>query len=129
MTREEFDRKRAIAAGAEKWQLRVLATVSVTLGIAQLLFIKWLDAHVASPKRLQIEGSLFLAYMGLVVFLIWRMARAIKAVRPKCPQCKASLGGMSERMAVTTGKCDKCGAQLFSADGDETSPVERMPRP
>ena len=114
MTREEFDRKRAIAAGAEKWQMRVLAIVSVTLGIAQLLFIKWLDTHVADAKRLQIEGSLFLAYMGLVIFLIWRMTSAIKAARPKCPKCKAPLGGMSERMAVTTGKCDQCGAELFT---------------
>ena len=114
MTRDEFDRKRAIANGAEKWQMRVLAIVSVTLGIAQLLFIKWLDGHVASTKRLQVEGSLFLAYMALVIFLIWRMTSVVKAARPKCPKCNAVLGGMSERMAVTTGKCDRCGAELFT---------------
>lgn len=114
MTREEFDRKRAVAAGAEKWQMKVLAIVSVTLGIAQLLFIKWLDAHVVDQKRLQIEGSLFLAYMGLVIFLIWRMTSAVNGARPKCPKCKATLKGMSERMAVTTGKCDQCGAELFT---------------
>ena len=114
MTREEFDRKRAEAAGAEKWQSRILAAIVVPLGFLQLFFIKWLDSHVADRKRLQIEGSLFLAYMALVLFLIWRMTSAVKKARPKCPTCKASLGGMSERMAVTTGKCDQCGAELFT---------------
>lgn len=114
MTRAEFDRQRAEAAGAEKWQSRVLAAIVVPLGFAQLFFIKWLDTHAATTKRLKIEGSLFLAYMALVIFLIWRMTSAVKAARPKCPKCKAALRGMSERMAVTTGKCDRCGAELFT---------------
>jgi ribosomal protein L37AE/L43A len=114
MTREEFDRQRSIAAGVEKWQSRMLAAVVVPLGFAQLFFIKWLDTHAASTKRLRIEGSLFLAYMALVLYLIWRMVSVVRKARPKCPKCKAALSGMSERMAVTTGKCDRCGAELFS---------------
>jgi len=114
MTRDEFDRQRAIAAGAEKWQSRLLAAIVVPLGFAQLFFIKWLDTHAASTKRLKIEGALFLAYMALVIFLIWRMVSAVKKMRPTCPKCRAALKGMSERMAVATGKCDHCGAELFS---------------
>jgi ribosomal protein L37AE/L43A len=114
VTRDEFDRKRAIAAGAEKWQMRVLAFVAVGLGLAQLLLIKLIDSRVAETKRVAVEGSLFLAYIALVGFLIWRMTSAVKAARPRCPKCNATIGGMSERLAVTTGKCDKCGAELFT---------------
>jgi ribosomal protein L37AE/L43A len=114
MTREEFDRQRATAAGVEKWQSRILAAVVVPLGFAQLFFIRWLDRHVADPKRLRVEGGLFLAYMALVLYLIWRLVSVVRNARPKCPKCKATLSGMSERMAVTTGKCDQCGFELFS---------------
>jgi len=113
-TREEFERRRAAAKGVERREGRILAAVSVGLGLGQLVFIRWADAHFEHGPRVALEGGVFLAYVALVVWLLWRMQRRVRAARPRCPQCGARLEGMSERVAAATGRCDSCGGQVLA---------------
>ena len=111
-TRQEFERRRASVKQVGKREGRVLAAVSVGLGLAQLIFIRWADTHLERRSQIPIEGGAFLLYMVLVGWLLWRYQRKIRAVRPVCPQCGVQLKDMSERLAMTTGRCDSCGGQV-----------------
>jgi hypothetical protein len=112
-TRETFERQRTMAKQRTSREGRVVAFVSVGLGLAQLIFIRWADAHIEGKSAVAIEGGIFLAYVALIAFLIWRMERRLRGIRPACPQCGVSLKGMSERVAAATGRCDGCGGQVF----------------
>jgi hypothetical protein len=111
-TREAFERQRAAAKQVERRESRILAGAAVGLGLAQLVLIRWADAHLVRRPRLALEGGVFLAYMALVGWLFWRMFVRVRAARPVCPRCGAALEGMSERVAAATGHCDSCGAQV-----------------
>jgi predicted RNA-binding Zn-ribbon protein involved in translation (DUF1610 family) len=112
-TRETFERQRAVVRQVERWDGRVLAIVSVGLGAAQLLFLRWADVHLDRSRRIAIAGLAFLAYVGLVCWLLWRLDRRRRAARPKCPQCGVPLQDLSERVAAATGRCDACGGQVI----------------
>ena len=88
---------------------RTLALLSVGLGLAQLLFLRW-------AARVAIAGSAFLAYVGVIGFLIVRMDRRLTTMRPACPHCHAVLNGLSERVASATGKCDNCGESVIKPE-------------
>jgi predicted RNA-binding Zn-ribbon protein involved in translation (DUF1610 family) len=111
-TREEFEGRRTAVKRVEKREGRVLAAVSVGLGLAQLVFIRWADTHLVRKSQIPVEGGAFLFYLALVGWLLWRMERKIRTVRPVCPQCGVQLKSMSERLAMATGKCDSCGGQV-----------------
>ena len=113
-TRESFEHQRTTAKKIERRKGRLVAFVSIVLGAAQLIFIRWADAHLQRRLAVTIEGAAFLAYIGLVGLLIGRMQYALRSTRPLCPQCRVSLKGLSERVAAATGKCDSCGGQVIA---------------
>ena len=112
-TRAAFERQRAAIKLVERRDGLLLALVSVGGGVAQLLFIRWADAHLAHPSEIAIAGPAFLAYLAVVGALLWRFQRRRQAARPKCPQCGVALEGLSERVAAATGRCDACGGQVI----------------
>lgn len=91
----------------------MLAAVSVSLGVAQLVFLRWADPRLPKRTVTTIAGIAFLAYMALVISLIWRMDRRVSGVQPRCPQCGKRLKGLSERVAAATGRCDTCRGQII----------------
>lgn len=111
-TQASFDARRERAKQVVRREGRLLAVASVGLGVAQLVFIRWSDTHLAPGVAVPVEAGLFLGYMVLVGWLIWRMQRRISAARPVCLHCGAVLGDISERVAAATGKCDRCGGQI-----------------
>ena len=113
-TRESFERQRAQAAAIGRTLGRFTAIVAVTLGVGQLLFIRAVESRLAKNRALPFEVALFLAYIVVVGFLVWQMDRQVTNARPRCPQCKVSIKGVADGLAMTTGKCATCGAQVIS---------------
>jgi hypothetical protein len=112
-SRAAFERQVQTVKDVAGREGRLLAIVSVGLGVAQLVFVRWADAHLEKNTGTTIEGLVFLVYMALVGWLLWRMQRRTAAVRPRCPQCGRKLEGLSERVAAATGRCDACGGQVI----------------
>jgi hypothetical protein len=120
-TRVEFERLRRSAERVGKREGLTLAAVSVSLGLAQLGAIAWMDRHFERTLRLTLESAIFLGYFALVIWLLVRMQRRIRGARPSCPQCRQPLSELSERVAMATGRCDACGGQILS---DAPAPAE-----
>jgi TFIIB-like protein len=114
LMRAAFERQRAAARSVERREGLLLAGVSVALGVAQLVFLRWADAHLDRSTKLAIELPAFFTYLAVVGWLLWRFIQRIKAARPKCPRCGAPLSELSERVAVATGRCDSCGGQILA---------------
>ena len=112
-SRAAFERQVQAVKDVAGREGRILAIVSVGLGVAQLVFVRWADVHLEKNTGTPIAGIVFLVYMALVGWLLWRMQRRTKAVRPKCPQCGRAFEGLSERVAAATGRCDACGGQVI----------------
>jgi hypothetical protein len=112
-TRDEFERVRKNAKRVERREGWLLAAISMSLGLGQLVAIAWMDRHLERPLRLALESGLFLAYLALVVALLWRMQRRIRRARPTCPSCRAAMSELSERVPVATGRCDSCGRDVL----------------
>jgi predicted RNA-binding Zn-ribbon protein involved in translation (DUF1610 family) len=112
-TREAFERRRAAVKQVERHDGRLMAFLSVVLGVVQLVFLGWADLHLERGPRLAIAGGAFLAYAAFIGVLVWRMDRRTRSARATCPQCGVMLKGMSERVAAATGKCDSCGGQVI----------------
>ncbi|HYN07463.1 MAG TPA: hypothetical protein VES67_08750 [Vicinamibacterales bacterium] len=91
----------------------LLAGVSVGLGVAQLVFLRWAEERLDDATATAIAGVAFLAYLALVAGLLWRYQRKLNAVRPRCPNCGSRLEGLSARVAAATGRCDSCGGQVL----------------
>jgi hypothetical protein len=113
-SRATFDRQREIVNQVSRREGRVLGPVSVGLGIAQLVFLRIAEGRLERATVTAIAGVAFLVYLALVVWLIVRMDRRVRAVRPACPQCGKRLHGLSERIASATGRCDACGGQVIA---------------
>jgi len=122
LKRKAFEERLAERKKVERREDRRLALLSVGLGAAQLLFLRWADKHVVRGTRLAVAGSVFLIYMVLIAVLVWRRERKVRALSPRCPQCGGALRGMSERVALATGRCDKCGGEIFGLEESETPP-------
>ena len=114
VSRPDFDRQRALVQAIERREGRLLALVSVGLGVGQLLFIRWADAHLIRSLRLGLEGGCFVAYIALVGYLLWRMQARVRSASPRCPQCAVRLRGDSLRIAAATRHCDRCGGQVIA---------------
>jgi hypothetical protein len=65
----------AALKAAERREARLLAITSVGLGVAQLLFIRWADVHLVRTWKLVIAGVVFLVYIGLIGWRVWRLDR------------------------------------------------------
>jgi MFS family permease len=114
LTRQEFDRQRAVAKAIERRETGLLAIVAVALGIGQLLFLRWGDRHLERRLTTTIAGVVFLVYFALVIGLLWRYLRHRAAARPRCPSCGVAMGDASVRVAAATGRCDSCGGQVIA---------------
>jgi hypothetical protein len=115
MTREAFDAQCAAVKQIERSDGRIVAAVAVGLGLGQLALIRWADTNLAHDTRVELTGAVFLAYIAIVGWLVWRFERRRRAARPRCPQCGAMLKDASERAAAETGTCHACGG--FVIDG------------
>ncbi len=113
-SRETFNQLRDAVKRRERKDSQLLALVSVGLGLAQLAIIRWVDARFTRQTAVAIEGAIFVIYAALVIWLLWRLQRHKRAGAPRCPQCGMALQGLSERVAVATGKCDSCGGQVLA---------------
>lgn len=113
-SREEFEQRRTVAKRLQRTDLGYLVVASVGLGLGQLGFIAWAEAHLIRGTAVRLEGIIFLLYIALVLWLGWRSQRHQLAAAPRCPRCGRALVGMSRRLAVATGHCDACGAQVLS---------------
>jgi hypothetical protein len=114
VTRLEIEERRQRRARQESRDGAVLAAASVGLGLGQLLLIRELEARLPRRPAVTIEGVVFLAYMALVAWLLWRLRRRSRLARLVCPRCGASLDELSERVALATGKCDRCGGEVVA---------------
>lgn len=112
LARTVFDERRRRLRQVVREEGRRLAFVSVGLGAGQLLFIRWADRHMLPGPRLVTTGILFLAYLALVVSLLWRREHRLRSARLRCPQCGTSLADLAERIAAATGRCDECGGSV-----------------
>ena len=108
-----FEQQRATRARIERHEGLRLAIVSVGLGLGQLAGMRLLDARLDRDRAIAIEGVIFLGYIALVGWLLWRMQRRIRAARVTCPACRVALHGISERVAAATGNCDACGGRIL----------------
>jgi hypothetical protein len=112
-TREEFVRQRAAIRRVEGREGLILAMVSVLLGLAQLAFLRWADAHLEHKREIAIAGPAFFLYLVIVGLFLWRYERKRHDAFPKCPHCGIALTDMSARIAMATGRCDSCGGQVL----------------
>lgn len=112
-SRAEFTARRANAAAIRKSLGGLTATIAVVLGVSQLAFIRLFGDRMARAKVLPLEIALFLAYIVVVGFLVWRMDREVTRARVACPHCKARLTDAQADLAAATGKCAHCGAQVI----------------
>lgn len=113
-TRDEFNARRHKAKGIEKALGTLTAAVAVVLGLGQLAFITLFGDRMLREKVLPLEIALFLAYITVVGFLVWRMDREVTKARVQCPQCRKSLKDPQADVAGATGKCPHCGAQVIA---------------
>jgi hypothetical protein len=113
MKRDELAQAIAAAKAVAQRESRVLAAVALSLGVAQLGYIRWADARPGGGSTAVI-GALFLGYAALVGGLLIRMVRRTGAAMPACPACGATLKEMSQRVALATGRCDRCGGEVIS---------------
>ena len=114
LTRVAFEEQRLASTCARRRTGRPLAVLSVVLGVAQLIALRWLERHLDRPTAVAIAGSAFVAYLVIVGALGWRMARAVRRATLRCPQCGVPLKDLSERVAAATGRCDACGGQVIA---------------
>jgi hypothetical protein len=112
-SRVEFDRIRSAAKARARKDMLRLSSFSVTLGVAQLLFIRWADQHLERATAVPLEVTIFLLYMAVVSWLAWRLDRNKRHTAPRCGQCHNPITRLSERVAVATGRCDSCGSQVI----------------
>lgn len=113
LTRAAFQAAQTRAQMIEGRSSTPLALVAVTLGFGQLYLLRWAKDHIAREYSLWFAVAMFVAYMILVGVLFVRMLRQRAAAAPRCPQCGAAMGDMSQRVALATGKCDRCGGLVI----------------
>ena len=63
-------------------------------------------------SREALAQVILLVYMVVVIaLLVWLIGG--DATTPKCPSCGSKLKDLSARLALATGRCDRCGAQVI----------------
>ena len=109
----ELAELRASAIARERQDGRLLAAASIGLAAVQLAFMGWAERRFPRDTALALEGGLFIAYMALVLWLLWRRQSHKASGLPRCPHCHQVLEDLSARLAIVTGKCDACGGQVI----------------
>src|SRR5262245_19539017 len=113
-TRAEFKRLRADAGKVDRREGLLVAVVSVALGVAQIIFLRWGDAHLSHDAELRVAVPAFFLYLAIVGVLLWIYMRQRTKAAPPCPGCGARLRDASLRIASATGRCDECGGQVIA---------------
>ncbi|MEQ1832351.1 MAG: hypothetical protein ABL977_04785 [Candidatus Eisenbacteria bacterium] len=112
-TRAAFQAAQERAQKVEQSGGTPLALVAVVLGFGQLYLLRWAKDHLAREQMIPLATAVFVVYLVLVGALLARMVRARNAAAPCCPQCGVSMRDLSQRVALATGKCDRCGGQVI----------------
>lgn len=113
LSRAAFQSAQERAQKVEQTSGTPMALVAVVLGFAQLYLLRWAKDHIPHDQGIGFASIVFLLYLALVGALLARMLRARTAAAPRCPQCGIALRDMSQRVALATGKCDRCGGQVI----------------
>jgi hypothetical protein len=113
MSRADFQAAQERAQKVEQSSGTPLALVAVVLGFGQLYLLRWAKDHVPREQATAFGGAVFVLYIVIVGFLFVRMLRMRAAAAPRCPQCGVSMRDLSQRVALATGKCDRCGGQVI----------------
>ena len=111
-SRETLARQIATAAATYQRRSLPLAAFSVAGGLGQLWLHTIIEEKYERPTSQHIELAMFLVYIAIVVAQIVWMTKG-DAATPKCPACGTKLKDMSGRLALATGRCDRCGAQVI----------------
>ena len=111
-SRESLAQQIASAAATYKRRSLPLVVVSVAGGLGQLGLHPIIEKRYEKPTSTNIELAIFLVYIVIVVALMIWLTRG-DAATPKCPSCGSKLKDMSGRLALATGRCDRCGAQVI----------------
>lgn len=111
-TREALAQQIASATATYKRRSLPLVVFSVGGGVGQLWLHTIIEKRYAKPTSTNIELAIFLVYMVVVIAQMVWLTRG-DATTPKCPACGTKLKDMSGRLALATGRCDRCGAQVI----------------
>lgn len=115
LSRAAFQSAQERAQMVEQTSGTPMALVAVVLGFGQLYLLRWAKDHVPREHAIGFASIVFLLYLALVGALLARMLRARTAAAPSCPQCGVAMRDMSQRVALATGKCDRCGGQVIES--------------
>ena len=111
-SREALAQQIAIAAATYKRRSLPLVVFAVGGGLGQLWLHTIIEKQYERAVSQNIELGLFAFYMVVVGVLLTWLIRG-DANTPKCPACGVKLKDMSARLALATGRCDRCGAQVI----------------
>jgi hypothetical protein len=113
MLRADFVRDVEHARAVNDRLQRRLAFFAVPGGLGQLALHRWLDTTYGKGNSSGIELGVFLAYIVIFIVMFVQMFRVERRVTPTCPSCHQRFSKMSASLAITTGRCDRCGAQVI----------------
>jgi len=102
------ERSRAVQQRIE----RQLAYFAVPGGLGQLVLHRWAEAKYEKSTAVSIELAVFLIYITIFLVMFTRVIRVERQVAPVCPACGQRFSKTSASLAITTGRCDRCGAQV-----------------
>jgi len=111
-SREALAQQIAGAAATYKRRSLPLVVFSVGGGLGQLWLHTIIEKRYQRPVSQNIELALFTCYMVVAGVLIIWLIRG-DATAAKCPSCGTKLKDLSARLALATGRCDRCGAQVI----------------
>ncbi len=114
-TREEFAMLRESARKRVQRESTIAALVSILLGGAAILFLRWID-HSFTDRSIFIPLGTFGLFAAVVGWRVYRLQRARKTLAIRCPQCGEPLDEESERIVSALGKCDRCGGEVIRRD-------------
>jgi DNA-directed RNA polymerase subunit RPC12/RpoP len=112
MMRADFVREVEQSRAVQQRLERRLAYFAVPGGLGQLALHRWLDATYGKGNTTSIGLTVFLIYISIFIVMFAHVIRNERAVTPKCPSCGQRFSKMSASLAITTGRCDRCGAQV-----------------
>jgi hypothetical protein len=113
VTRADFVREVEQSRAVQQRLERRLALFAVPGGLGQLALHRWLDTTYGKGNSTSIEATVFLLYIGIFIVMFTHVTRSERRTTPKCPSCGQRFSKMSASLAITTGRCDRCGAQVI----------------
>ena len=113
MLRADFVREVEQSRAVQKHLERRLAYFAVPGGLGQLVLHRWLDATYGKGNSSTIELTVFAIYIAIFIVMFTHVNLNERRITPKCPSCGQRFSKMSVSLAITTGRCDRCGAQVI----------------